>query len=162
MWSAFEAFLNTSYKKANKHLSSVLLIIPTIGPWIYELQVLIRDADDEVDLVWVDGEVGIVPPWALVVGHTLNGQPIMTAIGYDDDTPVRLGLYTNGSSCAEYHKEKAGNTIWCSNSWKVATMKPCKETYIPRIIKIWEVSVLVSVVSSFINYSTHVQNPYSF
>ena len=85
-----------------------------------------RDTDDEVELIWVSGDVNIVPPWALVVGHTLEKQPIMLAMGYVDGAPQKLGLYANGSSCAEYRRKKDGLETWCVPTWKIATLKPCK------------------------------------
>ena len=86
-----------------------------------------HDPEDDVQIVWVSGKVNKVPPWALVVGHNLEEQPIMLAIGYVDDEPQRLGHYVNGSSCAEYVKlVEQKQEPRCSSSWKIATVKPCK------------------------------------
>ena len=84
-----------------------------------------RDTSDEVGLKWVLGKVNQVPPWALEVGHTLDNQPIMMALGYTKDEPPKLGHYTNGTSCAEYLF--GSDHVRCGQMWKIATLEPSKE-----------------------------------
>ena len=88
------------------------------------LQVLIRDPEDEVQLTSVSSEANKIPPWALVVGHTFDDQPIMLAIADIYDEPNKMGQYTNGSSYAEIIMR--GQKAICVSSWKIVVMKPCK------------------------------------
>ena len=90
------------------------------------LQVLVHDTNDEVELEWAEGKVNEVTPWALVVGHSLNNQPVMMALGYTDGELPRLGHYTNGTACAEYLF--GSEHIRCGQTWKIATLKPGKDT----------------------------------
>ena len=85
-----------------------------------------HDTNDEIELEWVEGKVNEVPPWALVVGHTLNNQPVMMALGYTEGELPRLGHYTNGTTCAEYLF--GTEHIRCGQTWTIATLKQGKDT----------------------------------